>query len=278
MVFEGILTNSATEILKKLVPVVAQEISLAWGVKDELKKLQDTLEMILLVIADAERKQLNDAAIGLWLRRLKDVAYDANDVMNEYCYETMRRSVRGNNLMYKARDFVSSSNPLAFRFKMDRKIKHINQRLDGITKDMSSFQLQITSATSTAIPPGESSEQRSRQTASSINESDIFGREDDKKSIIDLLTKFIPSSSLSTSSDSNLEKVSVVSIVGMGGLGKTTLAQLVYKDELVNKQFELTMWVHVSEYFDVEKLLTKIMESSTRNGFDTLSNFDVLVS
>ncbi|XP_026384610.1 putative disease resistance protein RGA3 [Papaver somniferum] len=64
----------------------------------------------------------------------------------------------------------------------------------------------------------------------------------------------------------------------MGGLGKTTLAQLVYNDELVNEQFKLKMWVHVSEDFDVEKLLRKIMESSTQSKFDTLSNFDVLAS
>lgn len=80
----GVFTNGVTEILKKLVPVIGREIGLAWGVKDELKKLRDTLQMILSVIADAERRQQNDAAVGLWLRRLKDVAYDADDVMDDF--------------------------------------------------------------------------------------------------------------------------------------------------------------------------------------------------
>ncbi|XP_026434674.1 putative disease resistance protein RGA3 [Papaver somniferum] len=257
-IIEGILTNGVTEILKKLVPVIAQEINLAWGVKDELKTLQDTLEMILAVLADAERRQMTEEVVRIWLRRLKDVAYDADDVMDELSYETMRRCVRGNSLKHKARDFISSANPLAFHYQMSNKIKHINRRLDSITKDMSRFHLQTTPASS--ILPEESTEHRSQQTASSVNESDIIGREDEKERITNMLTGVIPSSS-----DRNTEKVSVVSIVGMGGLGKTSLAQLVYKDELVNKHFELKMWVHVSEDFDVEKLLTKIMESSTQN-------------
>ncbi|XP_026388935.1 putative disease resistance RPP13-like protein 1 [Papaver somniferum] len=136
---------------------------------------------------------------------------------------------------------------------------------------MTTFQLQITPSTNTTSYHGESSENRSRQTASSTNESDIIGRYDDKKNIIDFLTS-------SSSSDGNPEKVSVVSIVGMGGLGKTTLAQLIYNDVLVNQQFKLKMWVHVSEDFDVQNLLTKIMESATQNKFDTISNFDVLTS
>ncbi|XP_026379081.1 disease resistance protein RGA2-like [Papaver somniferum] len=274
-IVEGIFVNGVTEALKKLVPIIGKEIVLAWGVKDKLKKLQKTVQMILVVIADAERKQLNDAAVGLWLRRLKDVAYDADFVLDEFSYETMRRCERGNRLKHKVMDFVSSSNnPLAFGFKMAKKIKIINKRLDEITEDMKRFHLQD-ATDNTFMVHGGSSEQRSRQTASSMNESDIIGRDDDKNRLVDILTQVIPSS---TSPDTNPENVSVVSIVGMGGLGKTSIAQVVYKDEMVNKLFELTMWVHVSAYFDLEKLLTKIMESSTHNKFDAPSNFSVLVS
>ncbi|RZC86536.1 hypothetical protein C5167_029887 [Papaver somniferum] len=161
---------------------------------------------------------------------------------------------------------------------MARKIKHINQRLAEITEDMSRFHLQTTPASNTVTLPVENSEHRSRETAPCINESNIIGREDEKEKIVNMLTKVIPSSATPSASDRNMEKVSVVSIVGMGGLGKTTLAQLVYNDEMVNKLFELKLWVHVSQEFDVEKLLIKIMESSTENKFDSPSNFAVLVS
>ncbi|XP_026445046.1 disease resistance protein RGA2-like [Papaver somniferum] len=274
MAIERILMNGVTEILQKLVPVVAQEIGSAWGVKDELKKLQRTLEMILAVIADAERKQVTDEAVRLWLRWLRDVVYDADDVMDEFSYETMRLRER-NSLKHKVRDFVSSSNPLVFRSKLASQIKGINNKLDQITKDMDRFHLK------TIIPSSahgqENIERRSRQTTSFANQSQIVGREGDKDKLIKILTTVTTASS-STSLSNNLEKeLPVVSIVGMGGLGKTTLAQLVYNDDSVNRYFEPKIWVCVSDDFDVYRLLSYIMESITQEKFSDLSNFDVLV-
>ncbi|XP_026420256.1 zinc finger CCCH domain-containing protein 13-like [Papaver somniferum] len=94
MAFEGVLTDGASEMLKKLITAVGSEISLVWGVKDELKMPKQTLEVIAGVTSDAERKQLNDAAVSLWLKRLKDVSYDADDVLDEISYEAMRRSIK----------------------------------------------------------------------------------------------------------------------------------------------------------------------------------------
>uniref|UniRef100_A0A2N9FAT9 Rx N-terminal domain-containing protein n=1 Tax=Fagus sylvatica TaxID=28930 RepID=A0A2N9FAT9_FAGSY len=77
------------------------------------------------------------------------------------------------------------------------------------------------------------------QTHSYVPEEEVIGREKDKEAIIDLLLDF------------DLEEnVSFISIVGIGGLGKTTLAQYVYNDEKVKTYFELKMWVCVSDVFD----------------------------
>lgn len=256
---------------------VAQEINLAWGVKDDLQKLQRTLQVIAAVIADAENRQEMEELVRFWLVRLKDVAYDADDVMDEFSYETIRRGERGDRVKDKVRDFVSSSNPLVFRFKMANKIKDVNRSLDEITKDMARFQLQTTSPSNTINAHGGSSEQQSRQTTSLVNESKIIGREDDKKEIIRLLTTLTASSS-SGSYNTHHENISVVSIVGMGGVGKTTLAQFVYKDKLVENHFDQRIWVFVSKDFDVKTILIKIMESITEAKFENLSNLDVLVN
>lgn len=123
---EEIIVTGATSLLKKnLGSIVGRQIDVAWGVEDELKKLNDTLEMIATVTSDAENKQVNSASVRLWLRWLRDVVYDADDVLDEFSYEAMRRSE-----IHRKRDqvleFFSSSSALSFPIKMVNKIKAIN--------------------------------------------------------------------------------------------------------------------------------------------------------
>ena len=93
---------------------------------------------------------------------------------------------------------------------------------------------------------------RSRPPSTSlVNESRTYGRDKDKKEIVKLLLE---------SGDAQL---SVIPIVGMGGLGKTTLAQLVYKDDEVSRYFDLKAWVCVSEDFDIVRLTKEILYSIT---------------
>ncbi|XP_058079923.1 putative disease resistance protein RGA3 [Magnolia sinica] len=76
-------------------------------------------------------------------------------------------------------------------------------------------------------------------------------------------------------SKDNGEDVTVIPIVGMGGLGKTTLAQLAFNDERAVKHFELSMWVCVSDDFSVSRVTKDILESASDNKCD-LQNMDQL--
>ncbi|XP_026458897.1 putative disease resistance protein RGA3 [Papaver somniferum] len=123
---------------------------------------------------------------------------------------------------------------------MAHKIKAINKQLNQIATDMKMLQFQSTGETSRRYDD-QTAEKRKRLTASFFgDDSKIVGREHDKSEIVKLLTSSVSSSSIHSNQQ---EKVSVISIVGMGGLGKTTLAQSIYK--LVEKHFLYRIWVCV---------------------------------
>ncbi|XP_024017732.1 putative disease resistance protein RGA4 [Morus notabilis] len=145
---------------------------------------------------------------------------------------------------------------------MTNKIKQIRETLDEIKANQVFSQLDKCEHGETRTV---SSTMSWRETHSLVIDDEVIGRENDKKEILDFLL------------DNNIEtkeSVSIVSLVGFGGLGKTTLAQFVFNDELVKNRFEKQMyWVCVSDSFDLRSLLEKILRSATekRPNLETLN-------
>ena len=244
---EGALFDVANGIIGKLGNRALQEILLIWGVKDEIRKFTETVSTIRAVLLDAESKQHNNE-VKVWLERLKDAMFDADDLLDDISTEALRREVmtRNNKKTKEVRIFFSTSNQLAYGLQMGHKVKAMRERLVAIATDRQ-FHLE------------ERSEERQvrfkarEQTHSVVRADDVIGREDDKKAIIGSLLN-----------PNVKEDVLILPIVGIGGLGKTTLAQLVFNDEEINKHFEQKLWVCVSEDFDVKIIVEKILECATK--------------
>ncbi|KAJ4837783.1 hypothetical protein Tsubulata_026990 [Turnera subulata] len=129
---EIVLTFALEETLKKVGLLAAEGIGLAWGFKEKLHKLNQSLESIRAVLHDAEEKQVKESSVKLWLRKLRDIAYEADDVLDEYGYEVLRQKVETTPIEKVRNFFSASSNPIAFRLHMGKKIKKINDELAEI--------------------------------------------------------------------------------------------------------------------------------------------------
>nr|XP_011459719.1 PREDICTED: putative disease resistance protein RGA3 [Fragaria vesca subsp. vesca] len=146
-------------------------------------------------------------------------------------------------------------NPVVTNFNLGHKVKEIRERLTEIEKDKIEFDLvEMTKiADDHSVPQGMQYNQR--ETDSLVEASGVIGRDDDKELIFSHL--------LHNTDISNEDNVYVISILGMGGLGKTTLAKLVYNDSVVEENFEVKMWVCVSENFEVKSLILKNINAIT---------------
>ena len=181
---EAIVTDVAKGILGNLIPLVSDQIGLAWGFKDELTWLRDSVQMIQAVLADAEKRQVREGPVRLWLQRLEDVARDAEDVLDELAYESLRRKVEiRNQIKRKVCFFFSFSNPIEFRFKMANKVKTIGDSLKRINDEAIGFGLiraEPINANLDTIP--------NRETNCFIDNSEVLGRKDRVSEIVKLVT------------------------------------------------------------------------------------------
>ena len=240
---DAVLSALASTIMGNLNSSFLQELGLAGSMETERENLNRTIRTIRAVLQDAEEKQWKSEPIKVWLRDLKDAAYDADDLLNEFLNEArwhQQRRVLKNRVRFF---FSGNHNQPLFRQKMVRKFKNVREKLDAIAMERQKFHLRE------GAVEIEADSFAWRQTWSWVNESEICGRRKEKEDLINMLL---------TSSD----EFSVYAICGMGGLGKTTLAQLVYNDGRIKGHFDLWIWVCVSVDFSIQKLTSAIIESS----------------
>ncbi|XP_048138559.1 putative disease resistance protein RGA1 [Rhodamnia argentea] len=253
---ESLLFSVAESVLGKIASPALQEAVAIYNVEDQIHELRETLTAIKAVLLDAEEQKAKNHLLQVWLDRLQEVFYDAEDVLDELECEALRKQVisRYGGVKGKVRRFFSPSNPLVLRAKLSHKVKEIRERLSRISTEKVQFGLNVRSADNGGVHT------HSRETTYSyVNKSDVVGRDTDKEKIIEMLMKPVDD-----------ENLSVIPIVGIGGLGKTTLAKLVYNDDRVKEQFELRRWVHVPKDFNLNTIIEGIIQDATGQSLNNL--------
>ncbi|XP_030448864.1 putative disease resistance protein RGA3 [Syzygium oleosum] len=245
-------------LAEKLGSSAVEEIQLVWGVKHDRERLKSKLEMIQKVLADAEHKQTKEAAVRLWLSKLKDFCYDVEDVLDEFEARALWRRARSTEhltLKRKVRYLSSWPSNFIFQFKMAHKMKELRTRLDEINEEKAKFNLSSDAQDKTIVPL--------RETHSFVTPLNVIGRKKEKERIIELLIR---------SGDAGAGMMAIVPIIGMGGAGKTTLAKFVYNDDKVNEHFkDNKIWLSMPVEFELKKIIGNILESlDQKEKYDSL--------
>ncbi|KAL7262427.1 hypothetical protein ACSBR1_000743 [Camellia fascicularis] len=246
-------------IFEKLASQVLMKLQFSSHYRKKLEKLKATLPVIRAVIEDAEEQQLKDKKVKVWLRKLQDVVYDVDDLLDEVTTQFLQRKTKKKMVTM----VCLALEPVSNYYVMPRKLTTIQERLDDIAREMSNFQFRE------RMVYERSDMIERRQTGPHIDESEVFGRRKDADAIVNIL--------LSATTNTDTVSVSVIPIVGIGGIGKTTLAQLAYNDPRVESHFDLRIWVSVYDNFNPRKIINEILEYTTKQNHES-SQIGVLQS
>ncbi|KAG5578333.1 hypothetical protein H5410_058467 [Solanum commersonii] len=208
------------------------------------EKLGDILLGLQIVLSDAENKQASNQFVSQWLNKLQTAVDGAENLIEQLNYEALRLKVEGQlqNLTETSNQQVSDLNLcLSDDFFLD-----IKKKLEDTIKKLEVLEKQIG-----RLGLKEHFVSTKQETRTSVDvKSDIFGRQSE---IEDLINRLL-------SEDASGKKLTVVPIVGMGGLGKTALAKAVYHDERVKNHFGLKAWYCVSEPYDALRITKGLLQ------------------
>lgn len=212
-----LLSRVLDVIVDNLAAPVLEELDNLMDFKDNVRKLRSNLPMVQAVLEDAEEQQASNGAVRIWLSKLKEVAYEAESLLLLISADYSFRSI----------------------IKDEEKVKETIRALEMTAVEGLRFNLKEGSRVHREWD-------RRPETSSYVFEHKVFGREKDKEEIVKLL--------LSCERSRGGEAL-CIPIVGMGGLGKTTLAQLAYNDHEVKRHFDVQVWAFVSDHFDVKNIM-----------------------
>ncbi|KAG1370925.1 putative disease resistance RPP13-like protein 1 [Cocos nucifera] len=246
-----LLSNVPEKVAEWLFSLAQSEYSRISGLEDEIGKLRRTCERIHSLLTDAEeRRYIEDDSVKRWLLELKDVAFAADELLDRHQTQLKLFSIHKSHKRKSSWSLpflgIGHDSVLLQRRTLATQIAKINDRLEEINEHRKNLRLGARDGTRRGQTTASS---HLSQSVASYERSHAVGREVERENIVQALR-----------SDCGTV-LSVLPIYGAPGIGKTTLAQLVYDDVQVKQDFKWRFWVSLSKGFDVRRVIKEIIEA-----------------
>uniref|UniRef100_A0A2N9GG21 NB-ARC domain-containing protein n=1 Tax=Fagus sylvatica TaxID=28930 RepID=A0A2N9GG21_FAGSY len=193
---EGLVTDLIKQVISIAAREVEQELRLVVGVDKEVRKLEGNLQTVHLVLSDAEKRQVTDKAVKLWLKKLEDVSYEMDDVLDEWNTAMIKLEIekveeenteKAHVVKKKVCSFIPFPSccfhhvdKLFLRHDIAHKIKEVNEKLDEVVRERKRYGFELNKG-----PSHEVAERP--KTTSFVDVSEICGRDNVKVDLVNIL-------------------------------------------------------------------------------------------
>nr|XP_027083307.1 putative disease resistance RPP13-like protein 3 isoform X2 [Coffea arabica] len=233
-------------LIKQLSTLLSQESTLLGGLRPDVQFIKDELGSMKAFLRQAEAKEDDDSQLQEWVKQVREVAYDTEDVLDDFAFRFARGDADG--FFGRVGKIYKSTKNLKARHRISLEIKDIKARVKEISARHQRYQLLYgTQERGPSSSHVASADCDIRDQALLIEEAKLVGIDQPKK---ELISKILDDHS----------HLKLVSVVGMGGLGKTTLAKKVYDDAAVKKQFQSHAWITVSQNFQFKVIIRNLIQ------------------
>ncbi|PSR91695.1 Disease resistance protein [Actinidia chinensis var. chinensis] len=228
-------------LLANFAPFIQEEVNLLTGARDEVEYIRGEFERMTAFLRVADAMEETDPGLEVWVKQVREAAYDTGDALDMHRLHLGRHHGYGVFL----RKVYCHIKTIKARHQIASEAKRIKSRLVNISEGHQRYSDMYRRQEQGSRPTVAWYD--SRGDALLLKEAELVGIEKPKSQLIQWLAEDDP-------------RLKVVSIAGMGGLGKTTLTKKVYDDPIVKKHFQNRAWITVSESFKIEKLLQSMIE------------------
>ncbi|KAL5708354.1 hypothetical protein ACHQM5_019156 [Ranunculus cassubicifolius] len=226
-------------VIERLGNALIQEAAFLKGVRGQFERLKKELINIQAFLEAADMKRCGDPRIRLWVVDVKDIAYDVDDIIDSYILKVASK-----------RKIAQVPKKILNFYKIGKEIESIFAKIEDIDKRRQRYGITTLSERRDEASSSTSNEIRLRRSYPGVEDENIIGLEEATNNLVAELMK-------------ESERLRVVSICGMGGIGKTTLAKRVYNHSSVKSHFHCRAWTFISQQCTVRDVLQEILRQVT---------------
>ncbi|XP_047938879.1 putative disease resistance RPP13-like protein 3 [Salvia hispanica] len=242
---------AVTFLLENVKQLVVEQASLVKGAEGELKQLENDLALMNAFLMEHSDNQDNGPIFMELVKQIREAVYDAEDALDTLTLKAKSKSKPGGIPSLKTLDLAKKVKELRLQLKpaFDRAMSNLKGPAQSV-------------ADGSASTLGTSHHNILKKTTLVLRQDNVVGFADQEAILLEYLSE-------------KTEQLDVISIVGMPGLGKTTLAYKIYRDPKIEFEFPVLIWVYVSQEFNVREVFLTILKKFTREDMSGNNNIEL---